>query len=271
MTKTSIIISVYNDVAWLEMILTALAQQTVNGFEVVIADDGSSSAMRDFISKAENRFDYPLVHVWHEDKGWRKNIILNKAIVASKGEYLIFIDGDCIPHPKFVEEHLRYRTSGRVLAGRRVQLTEKITSRISSECVGLGFHRRVMLPVFFAGLMGKVRDFENCVRISSPFIRRFIKDKDRGLLGCNFSIYRRDIMSVNGFDERYLNPATGEDTDLELRLRNIGVYVLTKKHQLTVYHKKHRQQDFSSPENAAILRENTEQHVGYTPYGIGKQ
>lgn len=272
MVDTSIIISVYNDTRWLEMILAALAAQSVPAgtFEAVVADDGSDRHMRGFIEEIRPRLPFALRHVWHEDRGWRKNIILNRAIEASEGRYIIFLDGDCIPHPRFVEEHLRWRTPGRILAGRRVQLTQKICDELTPRKVSEGYLPRQTARLLWAGITGRERFAENCVRISSPLLRRFIKDKDRGLLGCNFSLWREDIVKVNGFDERYLHPATGEDTDLELRMRNAGITVLTKKHQLTVYHKKHRQQDFSSPENAAIYRENTAMRRSYTPYGMVK-
>ncbi len=269
--NASVIVTVYNDTRWLEMILTALSIQSVGEFEVIIADDGSGKEMRALIDEAKKRFHFPIKHVWHEDLGWRKNIILNRAIEASESDYLIFLDGDCVPHHKFIEEHLRWREARRILAGRRVQLTAKLSEEISAEKIAKGWLRRQTWKLLWAGIRGEERFAENVVRISSPLLRHFIKDKDRGLLGCNFSLWRKDIMEVNGFDERYLHCAVGEDTDLELRMRNAGIRVLTKKHQLTVYHKKHKQQDFYSPENEAIYKENQDLKRSYTPYGINHE
>ena len=101
----SIIIAVYNNTAWLKMIFAMLQQQTYKNFEVVIADDGSSPENVQEMNEMASKASFPVQHIWHEDKGWRKDIILNKAVVASKAEYLVFLDGDCIPEKHFVKDH----------------------------------------------------------------------------------------------------------------------------------------------------------------------
>jgi glycosyltransferase involved in cell wall biosynthesis len=104
--KASLIIAVYKNVAYLKSVLDSLKYQTVNDFEVIIAEDGDSKGMQEFI--ASYPFLHPFQHITQPDEGWRKNKILNQAIRASKSNWLIFIDGDCVLHPRFIEMHLRY-------------------------------------------------------------------------------------------------------------------------------------------------------------------
>ena len=112
---------------------------------------------------------------------------------------------------------------------------------------------------------------ENAIRIKHPFLRKvFTKDKVKGILGCNFSIHKEDLLRVNGFDERYLYPGTGEDTDLDRRLQRAGIDTFSKKHLLTLYHIYHKRFDLNYPPNNELLKENDRNGVTFTPYGIVK-
>ena len=90
-------------------------------------------------------------------------------------------------------------------------------------------------------------------------------------MGCNFSMYKSDLLKANGFDERYVNPGTGEDTDLEDRLVRLGIRPLVMNHYATVYHKKHRRLDIHNEANRILYEENTRNRVGRTPYGIVRE
>lgn len=122
----SLIISFYNKLDYLKLILASLEAQTFSDFEVVISDDGSSDKVCRELEDIIRKSDFPIKHVWHEDKGWRKNMILNKSITASRGDYLVFIDGDCILHPRCLEEHFNARRKNRIIAGRRVNLSPSL-------------------------------------------------------------------------------------------------------------------------------------------------
>ena len=111
-TAVSIIIPFYNGIDWLEMIFVALGKQTFKDFEVIVADDGSREDVVARLEELMARQPFPVTHLWQEDCGFRKNRMLNKAVVQSRAEYLIFLDGDCIPHRKFVEEHCKVRREG---------------------------------------------------------------------------------------------------------------------------------------------------------------
>ncbi|MFC2087318.1 glycosyltransferase [Bacteroidota bacterium] len=268
--EVSYIISFYNSVHSLQLILQALKQQTFTHFEVLIADDGSKPEVVKDIEKIKPQFTFPILHVWHEDRGWRKNTILNRSILESTTEYLIFTDGDCIPHPQFIKEHLIHRCKGTVLTGRRVHLSEFVTKRLNTKKI----EKKSLQSSFFLlsvllRLFKKGAHVENGIYVKSKFIRRKLNKKDRGVLGSNFSIFKVDILGVNGFDERYTAPAVGEDTDLEFRLRLNGMKVKTLKHLAIQYHLYHEKLERKS-QNKIIFEQTKRDRISYTPYGIKK-
>lgn len=270
--KCSLIIMVYNDIKTLSLTFEALKIQTEKDFEVIIADDGSNE---DFVNKLKtliNNAPFKVKHIWHEDQGWRKEIVMNKAIVASESEYLIFIDGDCIPHKRFIEEHLKLAQKGVVVGGRRVMLTKEVTNSLTSPLIASGkMHQYVFPRVLWGGITQKVRHAEEVIRITNKHLRNiFLKKRKKGLLGCNFSIYKDDLLSVNGFDERFTSPALGEDTDLEARLNRIGIYCKVYRHIATVYHKWHIMDHSGTNDNLSIFNENNSNNVSWTKYGIIK-
>jgi len=267
----SLIISFYNNTELLKMIFAALKKQSFSNFEVVIADDGSSETSVNQVHNLAENATFPVKHCWHEDKGWRKNIILNEAIRQSEGTYLLFIDGDCIPHHCFIEEHFQARIEGKVITGRRVQLTEKMTRNLKVAQIKNGDIERFWIKMLFLALFSKVKHPENAIRIKKQCLRKiFVKDKENGILGCNFSIFKSDILKVNGFDERFLHPGTGEDTDLNSRLLRAGVGTISKKHLLTMFHIYHKKFDLAHQPNIDLWNENNKNQVTYTPYGIFK-
>ena len=250
--KCSLIISVYNDIKTLILILEALKIQTEKEFEVIVADDGSDNdfveRLREYIEKSP----YKITHLWHEDKGWRKEIILNKAIVASTTNYLIFIDGDCIPHKRFIEEHLSLAKKGFAIGGRRVMLSEELTKKVTPQLIASGNLHTYLLPrVLWQGITGKIRHAEEIIRITNKWLRKkLFKERLHDLLGCNFSIHKEDLLKINGFDERFAHPSVGEDTDIEARLNRIGIYCKVERHIITVYHKWHKLNHSGAENNA---------------------
>ena len=145
MIKASVVLAFYNRVDYLRLVLAGFERQSFKDFEILIADDGSLQKTVNDVEKLSIELSYPVTHLWHEDKGFRKNKILNKAIMAAKSEYLIFIDADCVPHSGFVSEHLDYKGKGKCLTGRRVNLSDKITGMLTPQNVKEGFLEKKML------------------------------------------------------------------------------------------------------------------------------
>ena len=270
MPKVSLIISFYNKLNTLELLFTALEKQSFKDFEVIIADDGSESEVVKKISELIAGCKFKTHHIWHEDKGWRKNSILNKAILKSNTGYLIFIDGDCIPHPRFIEEHYNNRKEATVLAGRRVNLSVYISDRLSINNIKKGYLQHIFLLLsFLFRLFGKGSHTENGLYFKSKFLRKHINNKERGILGSNFSVHKSDILNINGFDERFIYPGAGEDTDIRNRFKNYGIKIETLKHIAIQYHLYHKPLDRNKG-NLEILEENIINKVTFTPYGIKK-
>ena len=270
--QLSLIISFYNKIQILEKVLESVALQTFHNFEVIIADDGSKESVVERIHELQKNSPFILKHIWHEDNGWRKNEILNKAVCAAATEYLVFIDGDCILEPHFLEDHYNARKHGEVVTGRRVMLTPKVTDRLlaqrlSQKSFKFGLFSQLLVETLF---YGKKTLLERMIRLPKCLRNTFIKERKRFILGCNFSLHKSDLLSVNGFDERFQYPGYGEDIDLEFRLARKGIPSVSRKCQVVQFHCYHKHFDTNYEPNKRLLQENTENNITYTPYGICK-
>ncbi len=269
MFHTSVIISVYNRFDFLELVLAGLERQTMWDFEVVIADDGSNDEFVKRLKKITPSLSFPLIHVSHEDKGFRKNKILNKAIEAANSDYLIFMDGDCIPHSKFLDEHSNYRNKYVCLTGRRVNLSEKISDKLTPEMVRAGWLEKNTMKLVKDGLFGKSDYVEKGFYVKNKTLRGILNDKPRGLLGCNFSINKEDLLKINGFDERYEAPSIGEDSDIQYRLELAGMRIKSLNNIAVQYHLYHPLQE-RLQQNLDLFNKVKAEGKAFTPYGIKK-
>lgn len=268
--RATIIISIYNNFRFLELVFAGFERQTNKKFEIILADDGSKKEVIKEIESYIKQSSLNIRHIWHEDQGWRKNTILNVAIQSTESDYIIFIDGDCIPHKNFVNEHLISKKQNTILAGRRSNLSKFISEKLTYKNVKDGvLERRFALTGLLLKSITGGSHLENAIYFKSNFIRKKINKKDKGVLGSNFSLYKSDIMEINGFDERYTKPAVGEDTDLEYRLRNAGKKVQTVKHLAIQYHLFHKKLERDKA-NLDYLNQVIENKTTYTPYGINK-
>lgn len=269
MVKASVIISFYARIDYLRLLFAGFESQTFKDFEVIIADDGSKEDVTLEIERLASKASFPVIHLWHEDKGFRKNKILNRAIASSNSGYLIFVDGDCVPHSRFVEEHFVNRQERTCLAGRRVNLSEKITNMLSYESIEKGFLEHKLPLLILDGIFGKSFDVEKGFYFKSPSVRKFFNRKKRGIVGCNFSLHKNDFVSINGFDERYEKPSIGEDSDVQFRLELENINIKSVNHMAVQYHLYHVLQ-VRPQENLELFRKIKESKLSYTPCGIVK-
>lgn len=243
MNKASLIISVYNSIRNLELIFNALTIQTFKDFEVIISDDGSSEEMKNFISKWNDKNLLSIRHIWQEDDGFRKNKILNECVRNSVTDYLIFIDGDCIPHSEFIEAHYTNRRNNTALFGRRVYLGEDYSLSLTSDNILNKSYEKLNLNLIKESLTGKDKGSYNAeegIVIKNKTVRKLFLKEDVGILGSNFSLEKKLLEDINGFDENFVGPGYGEDTDVERRLRLFGAKVKSIRNLAVQYHLYHR-------------------------------
>ena len=218
--RTSIILTTYNQPQALQKVLWAYARQSYRDFQLVIADDGSGGETARVVDQARTETGLDLLHVWHEDRGFRKTEILNRAIVASAGEYLIFSDGDCIPRKDFVAVHVRQAERRRFLSGGYLKLDAGTSKRITVDDVRAG---RFADPEWLARQgWGGARARTRLTR--APWFARLLDALTPTAPtwnGHNASAWRSDLFAVNGFDTDM--SYGGLDRALGERLENYGV------------------------------------------------
>lgn len=255
MKKVSLIISVYRDVESLSVILEALRFQTYKGFEIVISEDGEYEGMKKYMQSDVRQHE--LLHVTQPDAGWRKNRALNNAIRKSKGDYLIFIDGDCVPHHMFVENHLRFASAKTIVAGRRVKLGPRYTRIFKNEIQHLLRLEKKVVCDYVGMKRDGARFFEEGVYVSpnSWLGKVLAMRKFRTMKGCNMSFHKNDIESINGFDEDYQLPAVGEDIDLIWRFQAAGFAFRSVKNFAVQYHLHHNENWSDNSINEEIMLE----------------
>jgi glycosyltransferase involved in cell wall biosynthesis len=205
----SLIISTYNRPDALAKVLAGVARQTCSPKEILIADDGSTEPTRSLIDNWKNRLSAPINHIWQSHEGFRKTIILNKAIKAAQGDYVVFLDGDCVPHTKFVADHEALAEKGFWVQGRRSFVKSNYVQNFDPASTS----------IWQWLLLGRMSGAFKAIRLPSPVIRR--GTEQRGLIGCNMGIWREDLVAINGFDESYIGWG-GEDSDIGSRLYHLG-------------------------------------------------
>ena len=229
--KTSLIITTYNWPEALELVLLSVKNQTSLPSEVIIADDGSKEDTRALIHVFKQDFPVPLVHVWHEDRGFKKSEILNKTIAKACGDYIIQIDGDCIIHPNFIKDHLDFSKSNTFLYGSRVGIKKRHLTNLFN-------NKQTSFNPFSKGIKKRTR------AIYLPFLSLFYGTSDQfssKYRGCNTSYFKKDAIAVNGYNEDFTGWGR-EDSEFALRLINKGIKSRRLRYRGIVYHIFHHEE-----------------------------
>jgi glycosyltransferase involved in cell wall biosynthesis len=253
---TSIIVTTYNRTNALRRVLLDLDRQASDAFEVVVADDGSTGETADTIAYLRDRVGYRLKHAWQEDEGFRVARARNLGVLESEGDYLIFLDGDCIPLKGFVEGHKFLAEPGWWVRGTRVSLRREFTERVLREEVNV-----VDWPLARWVVASVQRDTGGPVPLARFRTQAFRKRRPKrwlGAMSCNLAMWREDFMRVDGFDESYIG-GYREDSDLVIRLINTGVLRKEGRHAAPVVHLWHPSTSgYSRESNDALLSETIE-------------
>lgn len=252
----SVIITTYNQPDALRLVLLALSQQTQLPDEVIIADDGSSDETRLLIDQLQNQLNYPLQHVWQKNKGFRAARIRNKAVLHTDNNYLIFLDGDCVPFPDFIEKHRLLAEPNWFVAGHRILLEKKFTAKIFKE--SLPIYQDTSLQWLWHYFQGQSNRLFPLLRIGLNKLRKLRAKHWQGAKSCNLGLWKEDFLTINGFDESFIGWGY-EDSDLVIRLIRSRTYRKSGKFAIPVIHLWHPQNDREKEQiNLNLLKQITE-------------
>ena len=258
--RVSLIITTYNRVDALSLVLHSVQNQTILPKEVIIADDGSTKETQKMILDFQVASQLNLTHSWQNDKGFRAAKSRNKAIAKSKGEYIILIDGDMALHPKFIEDHISHAESGCFIQGTRVLLTQSATQ-----------DTLVKMKTNFSLLSGGIQNRKNAIH-SNFLSRLFSKKKNylRGIKTCNMAFFKQDCININGFNNDFEGWGR-EDSEFIVRLLNSGVHRKNLRFNAIQFHLWHNENTRSSlQQNDTLLQNTIDNNVKWCDNGIDR-
>ena len=236
--KISVIISTYNSPEWLEKVLIGYQNQSDSDFEIMIADDGSREETREMVERVAARCSFPVRHVWQTDDGFRKCAILNRAIAECRGDYLLFTDGDCIPRPDMVSVHRAFAQPGHFLSGGYCKLPMATSKAITPEDIRSGEAFRISWlrrhgyrpSLKWMKILARPWEIDEMLN-RLPFAKPTFN-------GNNSSCYRKDALTIGGFDERM--GYGGEDREFGYRLENCGIAPKVIRYSALCLHLDHK-------------------------------
>ena len=266
--QLSVIITTYNAPEWVEKVLIGFSCQSFKDFEVVIADDGSGDETQKLIDKYRAKVSYPIIHTWHEDDGFRKCTILNKSILDATTNYLVFTDGDCIPHKDYLKVHFEKREKGKFLSGGYFKLPLDISKLITEQdiidgnCFNISWLKKHGLKTSFKNTKLSFKGFAaKLMNAITPTVASWN--------GHNSSGWKDDIIEVNGYDERMRYGAL--DRELGERLMNKGILGKQIRYSAICVHLDHARgyKNKTDLDNNAGIRHTTKKEKRtWTNYGL---
>ena len=251
----SVLLATYNWPEALQLCLNSLREQTDLDFEIIITDDGSGESTRALIEKVQLDFPVPIKHLWQEDIGFRKSLILNQGIAAAQGDYLVFLDGDCIVQNDFIAQHRRLAEPHCLVTGSRILTSEGLKNELVQTKLINQPISDVLRSVWQWRLHNKINKLlPLLLKLPNHPWRYYKKFEWRRIKGCNMACWRSDARAMGGFDES-LTGWGHEDADFVFRLQDAGVIRKSGAFATEVFHLWHKMQDRATAEkNAAIVR-----------------
>jgi len=256
----SLVITTYNWKDALELVLLSVQKQSLLPDEIIIADDGSRDDTKELITHFKNTCNLNIIHSWQEDDGFRASASRNKAIAKASGEYIILIDGDMILHKDFIEDHVCFATKDHFVQGSRILLTQERTKSI--------FKSKMFEFSFFdKGLKNRKN------RIKFKLLSNILSKSNRNLKGiktCNMAFFKKDCISVNGFNEDFVGWGR-EDSEFAVRLLNNNILRKNIKFSAIAYHIFHNENSREMLSvNDDILENSIKSKLISCKNGIGK-
>jgi glycosyltransferase involved in cell wall biosynthesis len=266
----TVIIATYNKVDWLEKVLYGYSVQNYENFEVIIADDGSTSETSALIKKFKETFPVNITHAWHEDKGYRRQKILNEAIQMAAYDYILFTDGDCIPRPDFIATHAKFAERGYFLSGGYCKLPMDMSIAIQKDDIISGRCFQVNW-LKTKGVLGKKNQLKLLRNESIANFLDIITPTGATFNNCNSSAWKEDLIAINGYDERM--QYGGPDRELGERLMNKGIKSKQIRYKAICLHLDHARgykTKESLDRNLAIRADTKKEKRVWTDHGIIK-
>jgi glycosyltransferase involved in cell wall biosynthesis len=257
MKLISVIVTTYNWPAALKLCLDSLYAQRDQAFEIIIADDGSTLANQSLVKDYCAESPVPIHNVHHEDQGFRAGTIRNKAVAVSQGEYLLFIDGDCVCSAGFIARHRQLAESGYFVPGNRVLISESYTQQVLEQQIPV--YKKSLGYFMFLRLQKKINRISAFIQLPLGFLRKLQPEKWQKAMTCNLALWKNDFIRVNGFDEAFEGWGY-EDSDLVIRLIHAEIKRKEGRFAMPVLHLWHTQNDRSEQSaNYQRLLERLEQ------------
>ncbi|MEQ1636859.1 MAG: glycosyltransferase family 2 protein [Methylococcales bacterium] len=243
MKLISVIVTTYNWPEALKLCLDSLLVQNDPNFEIIIADDGSTPENLGTTQAFCVSSSIAIQYVHHADQGFRAGTIRNKAVAASQGEYLVFIDGDCVLLPGFIGKHRELAEPGCFVPGNRVLLSQDFTQQVINQPISL--HQKNAVDFIGYRLRRKINRISAFLKLPLGPLRNLQPTKWQKAMTCNLALWKADFSRVNGFDELFEGWGF-EDSDLVIRLIHAGVRRKEGRFAVPVLHLWHSQNDKSN-------------------------
>jgi glycosyltransferase involved in cell wall biosynthesis len=242
MNLISVIVTTYNWPEALRLCLDSLSAQTDRNFEILIADDGSCAENLEKTRGYCAAAPVPVEYIHHEDRGFRAGTIRNKAVAKSRGEYLLFVDGDCLLKPDFISRHRQLAEKGFFVPGNRILLSRAFTSLVLDKQMPIYLQH---WPYFWRlRLSGRINRISALLQLPLGKLRYLRPRKWEKAMTCNLGVWKDDFIAVNGFDELFEGWGY-EDSDLVIRLIHAGVRRKEGRFAVPVLHLWHPHNDKS--------------------------
>ena len=225
MFSLGLIINTHEQPEYLARVLSAVSRQISPSEEVLLADDGSGDTTRRVFAEWSAAYPVRAEHVWQPQDGFRRARILNQAIARARSDYLVFLDGDTLPHPRFIADHRRLGRQGVFIQGHRALVKQR-----AAVWFGLDGFKEDRCRALW---QGQLEGLKHAFRWPFPLLRT--QPGLRGIRGCNLGIWRDDLMRVNGYNEDFVGWGR-EDSELAVRLMNQGVRRLDARGRALCYH-----------------------------------
>ena len=260
--KISVIVTTYNRPDALKKVVRGLLSQTKSPHEIIIADDGSSRETQHLINELAAAALCPIIHIRQEDRGFRAAMIRNLAIKKSTGEYIVSLDGDCIPEIHFIEDHLKLAKEGFFFQGKRVLVGKKFSKSFFFK------HTQKKINLLLKSIRGEISNIHHTVRM--PFFPISETKKLSGIKSCNMGIFKKDLYAVNGFNQDFIGWGR-EDSELAVRLYNLGLKRRGHPFMAICFHLWHSENDRTRMGiNDKLLQEQIDSKITACKNGISK-